>query len=86
MLPPVKSVALLRDFDNEINDRRINTYNRSADGEMGRWYAAARPRMFPSMVCRNLIYATIASGAGHLEFLIANYSINSKPLSKPAAR
>lgn len=35
--PVEKAVALMQDFDNDVNDRRINTYNRSAGGERGRW-------------------------------------------------
>ena len=38
---PLKQVAILRDFDNETNDRRINTYNKTGQWEIGRWMAAA---------------------------------------------
>lgn len=41
-----KNVAVLRDFDNETNDRRINTYNKSGHREFAHWQAAAQRRHF----------------------------------------
>jgi beta-galactosidase len=35
--PPIKAVAVLRDYDNEINDRRINTYIGGDRNEWKRW-------------------------------------------------
>jgi beta-galactosidase len=32
--------AILRDYDNEINERRINTYNKSGEAEHARWLRA----------------------------------------------
>jgi beta-galactosidase len=37
--PPLKGVAVLRDFDNEINDNRINTYIGQGRNEYKRWIA-----------------------------------------------
>jgi beta-galactosidase len=37
---PVKIAAVLRDFDNEINERRINTYTKGGAGEHVRWLSA----------------------------------------------
>lgn len=34
---PVREIGVLRDFDNEANDRRINTYNKSGQWEQHRW-------------------------------------------------
>ena len=36
---PEKRFAVLRDFDNEINERRVNTYAKSGAWEAGRWLA-----------------------------------------------
>jgi beta-galactosidase len=35
--PPVKIAAILRDFDNETNERRINTYAKTGQAEFARW-------------------------------------------------
>jgi len=35
--PPIKAAAVLRDYDNEINDRRINTYIGGDRNEWKRW-------------------------------------------------
>jgi beta-galactosidase len=45
--PLLKSVAILRDFDNETNDRRINTYIKSGAGEHSRWYDAVARSHIP---------------------------------------
>ena len=45
--PPTRSVAVLRDFDNEINDRRINTYIGTARGEFKRWVAELLAQHIP---------------------------------------
>jgi beta-galactosidase len=45
--PVVKTVAILRDFDNEVNDSRINTYIKSGAGEFARWYSAVSRRHIP---------------------------------------
>ena len=37
--PVDRAVAVLRDFDNEANDRRINTYNKEGQWEGHRWRA-----------------------------------------------
>jgi beta-galactosidase len=34
---PVRVAGVLRDFDNEINERRINTYNKTGEAEHARW-------------------------------------------------
>jgi beta-galactosidase len=34
---PVKFAAVLRDFDNEVNEKRINTYIKAGAEEQGRW-------------------------------------------------
>jgi hypothetical protein len=36
----MKVAAVLRDFDNEINERRINTYNKTGESEHARWLRA----------------------------------------------
>ncbi|MGH7179201.1 MAG: beta-galactosidase, partial [Tepidisphaeraceae bacterium] len=52
--PVLKSVALMRDFDNETNDRRINTYTAAGSGELDRWYAELSRRHVPvDMVWRD---------------------------------
>jgi beta-galactosidase len=38
--PPAKIAAVLRDFDNEINERRISTYTKTGAGEPVRWIGA----------------------------------------------
>ena len=45
--PLLKSVAILRDFANETNDRRINTYIKSGAGEHSRWYDAGARSHIP---------------------------------------
>ncbi len=45
--PITRAVAVLRDFDNETNDRRINTYNRSGAWEQNRWIAGMSRRHVP---------------------------------------
>ncbi|WP_428938925.1 beta-galactosidase [Fontivita pretiosa] len=45
--PVVRSVALLRDFDNDINERRINTYIQDGAWELGRWHAALAKMHIP---------------------------------------
>jgi beta-galactosidase len=49
---PVKSVAVLRDFDNDINDRRINTYInvKPGPGKIDHWYDALVRRHIPTDV------------------------------------
>lgn len=44
---PLKTVGILRDFDNEINERRINTYTKGAEAEHARWLAALSRRHVP---------------------------------------
>ena len=46
--PVVKSVAVMRDFDNEANDRRINIYTRHGQGEAGRWLAELGRKHIPA--------------------------------------
>jgi beta-galactosidase len=46
--PMTRSVAILRDFDNEVNDSRINTYIKNGAGEHLRWYAALVRRHIPA--------------------------------------
>jgi beta-galactosidase len=43
-----KCAAVLRDFDNEINERRINTYAKSGAWESGRWLAELARRHVPT--------------------------------------
>ena len=45
--PVVKCAAVLRDFDNEVNERRINTYAKSGAWESGRWVAELARRHVP---------------------------------------
>lgn len=45
--PVTKCAAVLRDFDNEINDRRINTYAKAGAWESGRWLAELARRHVP---------------------------------------
>ncbi len=35
--PPIRNVAIFREFDNETNERRINTYAQDGNGEAQRW-------------------------------------------------
>jgi beta-galactosidase len=44
---PVKAVALLRDFDTETNERRINTYAKAGDWEPARWTHELARRHLP---------------------------------------
>ena len=46
--PPLKIAAVLRDFDNEINERRINSYVKPAAAEHARWLAVLARRHFPA--------------------------------------
>lgn len=46
--PVAKSVGILRDFDNETNDTRINTYIKSGADEHARWYNALVKRHVPT--------------------------------------
>jgi beta-galactosidase len=45
--PVTRCAAVLRDFDNEINDRRINTYARGGAWERGGWLATLARRHIP---------------------------------------
>jgi beta-galactosidase len=45
---PVKVAAVLRDFDNEINERRINTYTKTGAGEHARWIGALSAAHVPA--------------------------------------
>jgi beta-galactosidase len=45
---PMKFAAVLRDFDNEINERRINTYNKGGEAEHARWIRAIALRHVPA--------------------------------------
>ncbi|HEY1921133.1 MAG TPA: beta-galactosidase, partial [Tepidisphaeraceae bacterium] len=45
---PAKIVGVLRDFDNEINERRINTYVKSGAGEHARWLSALSAAHVPA--------------------------------------
>jgi beta-galactosidase len=44
---PVRSVAVVRDFDNEINEKRINTYTADGRGEHTRWTTALLRQHIP---------------------------------------
>ena len=46
--PPIRAVAVLRDFDNEINDRRINTYIGADRNEYKRWVHECLRQHFPT--------------------------------------
>jgi beta-galactosidase len=46
--PPDRVVAVMRDFDNEANDRRINTYNKEGHWEGHRWLAELARRHVPA--------------------------------------
>jgi beta-galactosidase len=45
--PPPKAVAVLRDYDNETNERRINSYTRDGAWEYSRWTAEFAKRHIP---------------------------------------
>lgn len=45
---PLKCAAVLRDFDNEINERRINTYAKEGNHESSRWLAGLCVRHIPA--------------------------------------
>ena len=45
---PVKCAAVLRDFDNETNERRINTYTKQGAAEHARWCAGFARRHIPA--------------------------------------
>jgi beta-galactosidase len=45
---PMKIAAILRDFDNETNERRINTYARSGEAEFARWLRGLALRHVPA--------------------------------------
>ncbi len=44
---PERSVGVLADYDNDINDRRINTYTKHGAWERGRWLAELGRRHVP---------------------------------------
>lgn len=44
---PVQCAAVLRDFDNETNERRINTYTKEGNHESSRWLAELGRRHIP---------------------------------------
>lgn len=44
---PVKVAAVLRDFDNEVNEKRINTYTHDGRWGHGRWAASLLKRHVP---------------------------------------
>jgi beta-galactosidase len=46
--PPLKIAAILRDFDNENNERRIDTYTKTGAAEHVRWLNALAARHFPA--------------------------------------
>jgi beta-galactosidase len=46
--PVVRCVAVLRDFDNEVNDRRVNTYAHGGRGETDRWLGEFGRRHIPA--------------------------------------
>ena len=46
--PPDRVVAVMRDFDNEANDRRINTYSKEGHWEAHRWLAEFAKRHVPA--------------------------------------
>ncbi|MDP9175579.1 MAG: beta-galactosidase [Planctomycetota bacterium] len=45
---PIKAAAVLRDFDNEANERRINTYIKEGAGEHARWMCELSRRHIPA--------------------------------------
>jgi beta-galactosidase len=44
---PVKFAAVLRDFDNEINERRIDTFTKSGQGQQAMWMRVLSARHIP---------------------------------------
>jgi beta-galactosidase len=46
--PPDRVVAVMRDFDNEANDRRINTYSKEGHWEPHRWLAELAQQHIPA--------------------------------------
>jgi beta-galactosidase len=45
---PSKVAAIFRDFDNEINERRINTYTKTGEGEFAAWLRGLTSRHIPA--------------------------------------
>ncbi|MCC6422634.1 MAG: beta-galactosidase [Phycisphaerales bacterium] len=45
---PIRCAAILRDFDNEVNERRINTYAKEGNHESSRWLAELCARHIPA--------------------------------------
>jgi len=45
---PTKIAAVFRDFDNEINERRINTYAKSGEAEHARWLGSLASAKVPA--------------------------------------
>ena len=43
---PVRQFAVMRDFDNEVNENRVNTYNKSGAWEQGTWIAELSRKHF----------------------------------------
>lgn len=46
--PPARAVAVLREFDNEANDRRVNTYTKDGQHEQWSWLAECARRHVPA--------------------------------------
>jgi beta-galactosidase len=62
---PAKVGAILRDFDNDANERRINTYAKDGAGEASRWLGAFSRRHIP------IDYVWPGSSFAGYQFLIA---------------
>jgi beta-galactosidase len=45
---PMKITAVFRDFDNEINERKINTYTKTGEGENSGWVRGLSSRHIPA--------------------------------------
>jgi beta-galactosidase len=73
--PPAKIAAVLRDFDNEINERRINTYTKTGAGEHARWIGA----LSGSHVPVDYVWPD-SSFAGYRILILPHQKMVSRPL------
>jgi beta-galactosidase len=75
--PPQKQVGVMRDFDNDINDGRINTYTRSGRQEPQRWLAALSRRHIPA----DVVWPS-SDLAGYRVLVLPHLKIMTKALGK----
>lgn len=74
--PVEATVGILHDYDNDINDNRINTYTREGRGEASRWMATFARRH----VGTNLLWPE-SSFAGHRLLVAPHLKIMDKDLA-----